>query len=420
MNLRSEAPGDSPGPDRSLSRLRVLAYTSLGHFVNDGTTLFVPVVAALLTSHQEVDPLDLAFLFLIYYSSSSLLSLWVGRRADRSGRPALLMVGGMLLLGAGLVGFYAALALLSGPLTLAVSLGAGFVTGFGTAFYHPLGGTLLQERFQGAERGKALGINGAMGSTGRALYPVLFFLIGLVIASDASLLVFALFAGGAAGVILVASRQPGGLAPEAAPSGGRSVRSVLTRGVVLLAGVAFLRSVASQGIVAWLPTYLSLHPAGFGAPNLGLEVATIYVAGILGQPVFGVLVGHLDRRGLLAVSSVGTALATLGFLFSGGWEATACLLLIGFFTFSAFPLLMSLTPDYLPAGSSTLANSVVFGLATGGGSALGPTLVGLVAYRGYATLPLGLEVMVGVGLVSAAAVVWLPRPGTKSRMPMFG
>lgn len=420
MNRTGESRVGAPGPGGSPSRLRVLAYTSLGHFINDGTTLFVPVVAALLTSQKQVDPLDLALLFLIYYTSSSLLSLWVGRRADLSGRPALLMAGGMFLLGAGLVGFYAALALFTGPWTLGLSLGSGFVTGFGTAFYHPLGGTLLQERFQGPERGKALGINGAMGSTGRALYPVLFFLIGLVVAADASLAVFALFAGVAGVVILLVSRERARSVAGAAPGGGPTTRSVLTRGVVLLAGVAFLRSVASQGIVAWLPTYLTLHPAGFGAPNLGLEVATIYVAGILGQPVFGVLVGHWDRRGLLALSSLGTALATLGFLFSSGWEATGCLLLIGFFTFSAFPLLMSLTPDYLSSGSSTLANSVVFGLATGGGSAVGPTVVGLVAFRGYATLPLGLEVMVGIGLASAAAVAFLPRPGARSRMPLFG
>lgn len=409
-----------PGPTDAPSRLRVLTYTSLGHFVNDGTTLFVPVVAALLTTRRAVDPLDLAFLFLLYYASSSLLSIWVGRRADLTGRPALLMVGGMFLLAAGLIGFYAALALLSGPWTLGLSLASGFVTGFGTAFYHPLGGTLLQERFSGPDRGKALGINGAVGSTGRALYPVLFFLIGLVVASDASLAVFALFALATGVVIFLASREPARPAGGPALAGRPSVRRVITHGVALLAGVAFLRSVASQGVVAWLPTYLSLHPAGFGAPNLGLEVATIYVAGILGQPVFGVLVGHWDRRGLLGLSSAGTALSTLGFLLSGGWEATACLLLIGFFTFSAFPLLMSLTPDYLPSGSSTLANSVVFGLATGGGSALGPTLVGLVAYRGYSALPLGLEVMVGIGLVSAAAVLLLPRPGARSRMPLFG
>ncbi|EQD53898.1 major facilitator transporter, partial [mine drainage metagenome] len=232
MNRTGESRVGAPGPGGSPSRLRVLAYTSLGHFINDGTTLFVPVVAALLTSQKQVDPLDLALLFLIYYTSSSLLSLWVGRRADLSGRPALLMAGGMFLLGAGLVGFYAALALFTGPWTLGLSLGSGFVTGFGTAFYHPLGGTLLQERFQGPERGKALGINGAMGSTGRALYPVLFFLIGLVVAADASLAVFALFAGVAGVVILLVSRERARSVAGAAPGGGPTTRSVLTRGVV--------------------------------------------------------------------------------------------------------------------------------------------------------------------------------------------
>ncbi len=399
------------------SRLRVLAYTSLGHFINDGTSLFVPVVAALLATGHGMNTVDLAILFLVYYAASSLLSPYVGRLADVGGHPARLLAAGLVLLGAGLSVFYLALTFPSAALGL--SLSAGFLTGFGSAFYHPLGATLLQQSFGPAERGKALGINGAVGSTGRALYPVIFFLIGLAVSSSDSLVVFALFAVAGGMVVLSVSREAGGHAARRS-EGPLSLRSTVTRGIALLAVVAFVRSTASQGIIAWMPTYLSYHPILGGSLNLGLEVAILYVAGILGQPIFGVLVDRFDRRGLLALSSVGTALSTVGFLLTGGALPVLFLLLIGFFTFSAFPMLMSLTPDYLPSGASTLANSIVFGLGTGIGGALGPFLVGLLAYGGYSHIPFALEVMAALGIFAAATVVILPRPGRGGRLPLFG
>ncbi len=415
-------PGSGPAPDPSRIRRRLLVLTSIGHFVNDGTVFFVPVVATLLASGRAASPLEITAMLVVYYAASSLLGLYVGHWADRSGRPLELMALGLAILGLGMGGFYVALVLVSGAAGFAAAIIAALVVGFGSSFYHPLGASLLQAGFDRRQLGTALGINGAIGSVGRALYPTLFFLIGLLITDNSAVLAFA--ALGVAASAVVASSGPGrrpANPPSAGTRGAPAARQAFTLGIVTLAAVAFVRSAATFGVVAFLPTYLQLvRPLWPGAP-LGVEVTILYLGGILGQPFFGALASRIDIRLLLSVTSLGSALSTLGFLVVGGAPAVAFLFLTGFFTFSAFPLLMSLSAEYVDPRSTSLANSLVFGLGSGGGMAIGPLIVGLIIANEYAHLPLGFAAMIVLGVAAAVAVLVIPRSGTqRSRMPLFG
>lgn len=399
------------------SRTQLLAVTSLGHFVNDGTTFFVPIVAALLTSHQYgISPEEILAVLVVFYAASATLSPLVGRLSDRTGRPAALMAVGMACMGAGLVGFYGALALLVAPEAFTLALLSALLVGFGAAFYHPLGATLLQSRLEGQNLGLALGINGAMGSAGRTLYPFLFFIVGLWLFPDSSLL---LFAAVAIFAFLLIGRTASTLHLD--PGAGtvvdhRPAHEALTTGILLLTGIAFVRSAANLGVVGWLPTYLSNgHGPGFGL-QLGLEVTIMYVGGILGQPFFGKLADRVDARLLLGLSSVGSALATLGFLAFTGLGAMALLFLIGFFTFSAFPLLMTLSAEHVDRRSTSLANALVFGLGSGAGGVLGPVIVGVLNGGSYSN-PTGFYAMIALGIFAGVAVVAIPS-STKRKGPV--
>ena len=406
------------------SQRKLLATTSLGHFVNDGTNFFVPVIAALLASGHGIVPLEITAMLAVYYASSSVLSLYVGRWADRSGKPLALMALGLALLGIGMGGFYVSLALLSGPSGFAGAVLASFLVGFGTSFYHPLGATLLQQGFERKELGVVLGVNGAMGSLGRAVYPILFFLVGLALTQNSALLVFA--AAGLVSALTVGQRAPPASTPAegtlstTAPEVPRA-RTALTAGIVTLTVVAFVRSAANLGIVAFLPTYMEyVRPLWSGAP-LGVEVTIMYVGGIVGQPIFGLLAGRVDTRALLGLSSLGSALATVGFLAFTGIPAIALIVLIGFFTFSAFPLLMSLSNEHVDRRAKSLANSMVFGLGMGIGGVLGPLVVGVLSSDRYSRLPLGFYAMAGLGIVAACAVLAIPSAkGKRSKVPLFG
>jgi MFS family permease len=411
---------EATGGNALTSRLQILGFTSLAHFVNDGTTFFVPVIAALLTTQHGFTPLEIALLFVVFYVSASLMSPYVGHLADRSDNLAGMMAAGLGILGFGLLGFYVSLSVLVGVAALLMALLSAFVVGSGTAFYHPIGATILQRGFDAAQRGKALGVNGAFGSLGRTLYPLFFALLTLTLFRGSLLIVFVVI-GWASSLVIWRSIGVSARWKETAPRGvAQGARQAITRGIVLLTTVAFFRSIATQGIIAWIPTYLSTQRGAGVGTDLGFAVTLMFVGGILGQPVFGFLVDRVDQRLLLALSAAGSGLSTLGYLLTGGVTASVLLFLIGFFTFSAFPILMSLSSGFVDRRSSSLANALVFGLGAGGGGAIGPVIVGTIASGGHSHLALGFEAMVGIALASAMATLIIPRPGTTSRVPLFG
>ena len=423
--------------DRQIGRRRSLALTSLGHFINDGTVFFVPVIAAIVATRPDVSPAFLTALFLVFYASPAVFSVLVGRLSDRLGRPGSLMGLGLAVLSAGLILFYIALEEADGPLLLGTLLVAALLTGAGSAFYHPLGGSLLQAAFEDRSLGLALGINGALGSLGRALYPSLYFLAALVITGYGSVLVFAVVGLIAAGAVWLGMRAPGAIRrpgrraasvppPDAAgrpaPSGPSSMREVMTPGILMLTGVAFLRSVATRGIAAWIPTYLSTQRGLGVSADLGLAVTVMYAAAVIGQPLFGLLVDRLDKRWVLAAASLGSAASILLYLTVGGagWAGEAWLFAFGFFTFSAFPLLLSLVGDYVPRGGTSLANALVWGFGSTAGGALGPVLVGAIVGSDYGRLGFAFTLAAGAAVVSAGATMLLRRPARVSRMAAFG
>lgn len=406
--------------DRPVGRVSTLALTSLAHFINDGTVFFVPVIAAIVAANHSVEPIVVTVLFLGFYAASSAMSLYAGRLADRFGRPGTLMGIGLGVISMGLFGFYLTLSFTSGALLVVGLLLSGLVAGIGSSFYHPLGGALLQNAFHDRRRGLALGVNGAMGSLGRALYPSLYFVVGLVIAGYGSIALFAGIGVAAAGVIWFRLRTPGGEGRAEGPS-THSSREALTRGIVALTAVAFLRSVATRGIAAWIPTYLATQLNLGVSADLGIAVTITYIAAIGGQPLFGLLVDRVDKRLMLAIASLGSAVCTIGFLVSGsGWTAYAWLFAFGLFTFSGFPLLLSMVNDYVPRRSTSLANALVWGAGNSAGNALGPFIVGALIGSDYAGLGGVFVAFALLAVASSLATVFVPRATHVSKMAAFG
>ncbi len=436
---------DNGSMDRTIGKARSLTLTSLAHFTNDGTVYFVPVIAAILAAHRSVSPVVITLLFLAFYASSTLISLFVGRLSDRLGRPGSLMGLGLGILSVGLFGFYLALSAANGPGLVVALLASAFLTGAGSSFYHPLGASLLQASFPDRSLGMALGVNGALGSLGRALYPSLYFAAAAVIAGYGSIALFALV-GLAAGLAVwlgarVSSRGPvgstatpdtGAALPGAALPGAAEMpgagampavrprsADTITRGIAALTVVAFLRSSATQGI-AWVPTYLATQKGLGVGGNLGLTVTTMYAAAIIGQPVFGLLVDRFDKRAMLALSSLGAAATTLGYLHLGaGWVGTGWLFAFGFFVFSGFPLLLSMVGDYVPRGATSLANALVWGFGSTAGAAIGPLATGALIGGDYGRLGGAFTVLAVAAVLSALATVFVPRAERSAKMRAF-
>src|SRR5579875_358087 len=97
---------DMPEAKTHADKVRYLTLTSLAHFINDGTTFFIPIIMDYISLEKNVSPLWITALLTVFYLTSTLLSTVIGRLADRSGRPGTLISVGISLLSVGLLGFY--------------------------------------------------------------------------------------------------------------------------------------------------------------------------------------------------------------------------------------------------------------------------------------------------------------------------
>ena len=397
----------------SLSRTRTLAFTSVGHFVNDGSVFFLPLIVDLLAALKSTTPLEVSVLLFLFYFSSTLSSVLVGKQADKTGAPGRLMALGIGCLGLGLVGFYLAVLYAGGTDLFAFALLCDFVMGFGSSFYHPLGGSILQTSFGRHASGRALGLNGAIGSLGRALYPSLFFVAAAAFTSAGSLGFFGLVGMGAALVIWVGlGRAEPSVQKKGA--GGPSVRSSMTKPMIILLGVSFLRSASLFGVNAYVPIFLTTQ-RGLGVSSLlGLSLTAFYASAILGQPFFGFLADRLDHRLVQAISAFGASASIVGYVNYGGRESIALLSLFGFFAYTGFPLLLSLASDYAVQNASTLSNSLVWGFGATGGNSVGPLLVYALALNDYTRLGTSFEAMALLTGISAVGALLMPRPSVRT------
>jgi FSR family fosmidomycin resistance protein-like MFS transporter len=396
-------------------QIRCLGFTSLGHFINDGTVFFVPLIADIFANQGGVTPLELTLMFVIFYGSASILSAYVGRLADVTGGAGSLIAVGTTLLSLSMFTYYMTLSYATGTLFLGLMMGSAFIAGFGSAFYHPLGASLLQASFVDTQRGRALGLNGAFGSIGRALYPSMFFFVAIFLSTYGSLAFFGAVGMLASLGILLGLRservqQVSGLAPAKEST---RARDAMTSGIIILTLISFVRSAATSGITSWIPIFISTQK-GLGVTGaLGLTLTVMFSTAIVGQPFFGWLLDRYDRRIILAVSSAGSGLTIIAYLFTHGLAELLILAVFGLFTFTAFPLFLSLASNYEPEGSSSLGNALVWGLGTSGGSVIGPLITGALVLTNYQRLGFAFEIMAMGILISAAGTLFLPRAKTR-------
>ncbi len=485
---------------QSPSRARTLTFTSIGHFMNDGMVFFIPVVADILAKTHGASAVLVTAILTVFYIASAGFGLIVGHVADSLGRRGLMIALGLLILSLGLLGFYLALSSSAGIVSDVLALAAALVAGIGSSFYHPLGGSIIQLAFGAESRGKALGVNGAFGSLGRALYPSLFFIVAALAISKANtVVIFAAFGIMSAAVIAygigslslqrikptpvatpafvsdaapsMETSSPSVAPPPAAMSdapgestvpldtrtlgtaepfaattamqspaststssdsavgddtgddtggGTHSIRSMLTKSVVALTVIAFIRSMAFIGIVSWIPIYLTTQKHLGLSSQLGYTVTIMFAGGIVGQPVFGQLADRFDKRIVLALNTLGSALTILTYTSFSGAGAIISLVFFGFFTFSGFPLLLSLVSDYVPRGSSTTGNALVWGLGSTGGQALGPLVVGLLTFGTYSHLSTAFVIMAGLAAATVLATPLMTKIDSHVKMPLFG
>ena len=402
----------------SISEKGTLLLTSTAHGINDGNNIALPVIYAYMASTFSFSLFYIGLFGGIFWAISALASPVVSYLADRSGNSIRVMGLGILLWGFGLDLFGIGLWLFNSNLLI---IGASVVIcGFSSAFYHPLGGTAVSKAY-GGNAGTALGINGSMGSIGRALYPsltlILFGILGnspISMAETIFIISLVAILNAIPSLMSVPVVNDEKLANNNKSDIENSVKNKIVVVILFLTFITFMRSVFTQGVTQFLPTLLvSDFHYDFNS-NFGFILTVTLAPPILGQPIFGLLSDKFDRRLLFGLSNIGSAISFLLFL---EIPNLIWLIIFGFFTYSLFPLMISLIGDLIPKSSSNMSSGVVWGIGSAGGGALGPTIVGIFA--GFMGLTSALLSVVVLGFLSGLLVVFIPKSQKRSKTKLF-
>jgi FSR family fosmidomycin resistance protein-like MFS transporter len=373
---------------------------SLSHFLNDGNVVVLPIVYTFLLSSFGISTLLVGFLGGTFSAVSALSALLVGRLADRYRRPNRLIGLGILMWGLSLM--LLGVTVEFGNLVLI--FGCVALAGLSSAFYHPLGAVSLTQAF-GGRAGSLMGLNGALGSIGRAIFPtLLMFLFSRLPFSHPSMLFPLLIVGGTS--FLAAFPLLGREATRPVPVEDKTVvMAGLWPQILFIAFISFLWNMFAMSTAQFLPTLLvDIYHLNFNI-DLGFVVTASMAGAVLGQPVLGLLSDRAGRRFTFGLASFGGPFFFLLFLL---WPSVVWLICAGFFIYSMFPVILTLVGELVPQRASGLANAVVWGIGSSGGAALGPVLIGFLA--GIVGLAKAMLIITCLGLASVLLIPFIRKP----------
>ncbi|MFP3143918.1 MAG: MFS transporter [Caldisphaera sp.] len=375
-------------------KLRSLIFTSLGHFLNDSYIIVFSILIAYYLD-MKISASYLGVMGALINLISGLLSIWVGKSADKSGNHATLMLLGYILIGISIILYGLSFAYIKYYL-LYISF-ASIILGSGLSFYHPLGGSILQHSFDPKDSPKALGINGSFGSLGRALFPIV--------------IVFAIkYLGGSLGLsiigvytIVVGSLVFYGLKPIKIKADTKSFdksNSKLNMSsfyyiLIPLTIVVFIRAIFIAGVQTYAPTYLD-HL--FKSKVLMSIILTVsYALAIFGQPYFGKLTGDIGGKKIVYITTIFATIFYIAFiLFKNPIIMSIMFMAFSLFAFSGFPVLLGYVGQIVDKSLSARANSLIWGVGNTVGGALGILIGGILMNKIGLTNDMVLFAFIGI------------------------
>ncbi|GAB6947079.1 MFS transporter [Vulcanisaeta sp. JCM 16161] len=412
--------------EKGRDRLTILGLTSIGHFINDGNMWLIPGIILPVLNQMGINYAIIGLLSALYAAVSAIASPLVPLSIKWLGGHMRAMALGMFLwafaIGLSAIGF------LIHNLYL-VYIGV-VIAGVGAAYYHPIGSALLSATY-GGTAGSALGINGAFGSLGRTLYP----LIGsiLVFAGTVSavynlwLLALTTFIVGLVvllyGIykfdIKAYERKDGGRDP---PSNSRSLKASIML-IILLFLITLLRNTAGQGIQTFLGIYINKVLGIKLSITYGEVLSILLASAIIGQPILGWLSDRVGRRFMASFSTFAFAILFIAFIYTGNLIFAFFAIL---FVLSNFPLIMAVLGDLFPREQVSWATSIVWNGAVTGGNVLGSLITGLLAqyyvpiYGEVGALEHALLIVLILAFISGALWIAVPKPPKRTKVPLFG
>lgn len=389
-------------------KTKFLIFTSLAHFLNDGTLLLFSLLIVYYTEFYHVDIAFLGMLAVLYGILSGLISPLISRFADKRDIDVALVSLGLALESVSIALFGIAFVFVS-FIYILISIGA-ILLGFAQAFYHPLGGTILSYVF-GKDSPTVLGVNGSLGSAGRSLMPMIitFLIIAFGESNGMFLETFIMLAGtltvyfGLSGFRRSIYEKNSSLNTEKTKE---KLDSRYVKFLFMLGTIVFIRSMFISGTTTFLGEYI--YKIYDSKVLVGVFLTLSFIGAIFGQPFFGWLTTKKGGRYTVFLTTIASTIIFFVFLIWNNFVFSVSMYFLEtFFALSGFPVLIGYVTQVFPPKYTATASSYIWGISNTIGGAAG---VGIItSLIGVIGIYLSFWIMLLFGIVSSIMLPLIPK-----------
>lgn len=391
-------PEPAPASSAAFDTPTIVAVSG-AHMVHDTYPAFVGVLLPLLIPALGIS-LTVAGLLAATFRVATAVQPVLGHIADRADtRYWIVLAPGATAIAISLLG------LAPSPVVVALLLA---LAGLSSAVFHPAAAALVT-RSSGTEWGRGTSIFMTGGESGRALGPlVIAFVLSWVgltgswIAMIPGVLI--------TGVLFVRLARRSEVHLRHPPGSIREGLRAARRPFILLAASSSMMSMATVGLLVFIPTYLT--DAGAGLVLAGAAVTVFEIGGAVGAFSGGTFSDRIGRRPMLAIAAgVGAPLLMVALALPAGIAVLPFLAVAGVVLLSAGPVQLVLMQELLPDNRSTAVGLSIF--VTTITSAVGTVAVGAVGQA--LGLQTALILAAGAALLALPFIALLPETRHVSR-----
>ncbi len=375
----------APGASAAFDTPTILAVSG-AHLVHDSYPAFVGVLLPLLITQLGIS-LAVAGLLAATFRVGTAVQPILGHIADRADtRYWIVLAPGATAVAISLLG------LAPSPAVVALLLA---LAGLSSAVFHPAAAALVT-RSSGTQWGRGTSIFMTGGESGRAIGPLVIAAVLSVVGLAGSWI--ALVPGVlVTGVLLPRLARRPEIHLKRAAGSIREGLGAVKGPFLLLAAASALLSMATVGLLVFIPTYLT--DAGAGLVLAGAAVTVFEIGGAVGAFSGGTVSDRIGRRPMLAIAAgVGAPLLIAALALPAGPAVLPVLAIAGVVLLTAGPVELVLMQELLPDNRSTAVGLSIF--VTTITSAVGTVVVGALGQA------MGLQA--ALILAAAAALLALP------------
>lgn len=367
-----------------LTSNRTLYTVSLNHFINDGSTFIVSSLFPAMEVAFGFSILNIGILVAVGYLINMVFQPILGRLSSKH-EPKTLLMEGISIIAVSMI----IIAFSSTFLMILVSM---VILKLGSSFFHPIGASIVSEKYSGSKLDQSMGVQSGFGNLGIVVSFVVSAPLYLALGWRGPFLIYAALQIITVIITMFAlERIRGGhssrersASVESGPSGsGAELReeehreSLLFTNVIGLPLFFVVISFIAGSSVSVLDNFgnLLLYGNGFRISTSNDLMSLSVGAAFFGAVATGRLTAMFSRLKLLTITYLIAGLSILGFSFMSGnvYASAVILVVLGFSISITYPAMYSELSDHISrrGGMTGTAYGVLFSSQIAGASLFG-------------------------------------------------